>query len=231
MGTRFDPGTRRVLRGFVAAGALAAGACAAPSRSGSQPEEGFEFRSALEPQPPAVATGRLEVIEFFWYGCPHCNSMEPLLARWRARQPPDVVFRKVHAALAPRWSTHQRLFFALRQLGADEALDARVFRAIHVDGLPIDTRDAAADLVAAAGLSRPAFLSAWVSPATDAAIRDADALGQALGISGVPSLAVQGRWVTTPTMAGSYAEALAVVDVLLERERVAARNGASAATR
>ena len=231
MGTRFDPGTRRVLRGLVAVGAVAAGACALPSRSGLQPEEDFEYRAAREPQPPAVTTGRLEVIEFFWYGCPHCNAMEPPLATWRARQPPDVVFRKVHAALAPRWSTHQRLFSTLRQLGADEAIDARVFRAIHADGLPIDTRDAAADLVVAAGLSRSAFLSAWASPATDAAIRDADALGQALGISGVPSLAVQGRWVTTPTMAGSYAEALAVVDALLERERVAARNGAGAAKR
>jgi thiol:disulfide interchange protein DsbA len=222
MGTRFDfdPRSRRFLRGIAAVGALAAGACTAPPRGDVRPpEEGFEFRAAREPQPPEVPAGRLEVLEFFWYGCPHCNAIEPVLTGWRERQPQDVVVRKVHAALAPRWATHQRLFFALRALGAGEAMDARVFRAIHADGLALDSRDAAADLVASAGVSRAAFLAAWDAPATDEAIRRADALARAIGIEGVPSLAVQGRWVTTPTMAGSYAGALAVVDVLLERER------------
>ncbi|MFM1992036.1 MAG: hypothetical protein RJA99_4993 [Pseudomonadota bacterium] len=226
MSTRFDPVTRRLLRGLVAAGALAAGACAAPPRPGNPPEEGFEFRAVREPRPPEVTAGRLEVLEFFWYGCPHCNAFEPLITSWRGRLPRDVVVRKVHAALAPRWAVHQRLFFALRSLGADETMDARVFRAIHVDGLPLDSREAAADLVASAGVSRAAFLAAWEASGVDDAIRHADALVRASGIEGVPALVVQGRWVTTPILAGSYADALAVADVLLERERAAARGPA-----
>jgi protein dithiol oxidoreductase (disulfide-forming) len=220
-----DPTKRTTLGLLLLAGvAGAASGCSTTGARGpaAQPDEGIDYRLAETPQPTRAPPGRIEVAELFWYGCPHCNAMEPGLVEWARRLPADVSFRKVHLGLGPRWVPHQRLFFALERTGRDASLDARIFRAIHVDGRALATRDEAAEVVAAAGVDRGAFVDAWESDAVRAAMREADAFAAALGVQGVPTLVVDGRLVTSPGMTGSYDATLSVVDALLARVRARA---------
>jgi thiol:disulfide interchange protein DsbA len=207
---------------------LAAGCATPPSKPDPNapdepPEEGFEFRT-IDPPQPTVAGDRLEVVEFFWFGCPHCNAMEPMIETWLRSQPGDVVLRHVHPGLTQRWQPQQRLFYALESTGRAEALRAHVFHGIHVGGRRLDERDAVADFVAGLGEDRARFLHAYDSDDVHERMRRADAHARAVRLEGVPGLTVQGRWLTSPGMAGSYAGALEVVDHLLARERIERRS-------
>ena len=214
--TPFPSIRRRRCLGLLAGGAaaLAAGCAATPD---GPPEEGFEYRAV--PQQPARAAGPQEVIEFFWYGCPHCNALEPLLTQWRRDLPADVGFRKVHVGFGERWVPHQQMFYALTALGRADEFGDRIFRALHVDGTNLDDRDRMADFLARSGLDRARFIAAFDSPAVRTEMTRAGELAKALGITGVPSLAVNRRWVTSPSMAVGNAAALKVVDHLLQQER------------
>ncbi|MFN8838983.1 MAG: thiol:disulfide interchange protein DsbA/DsbL [Burkholderiales bacterium] len=219
MARTIDPTKRTTLGLLLFAGAVAGCSTTGARAPGARPDEGIDYRLAETPQPTRAAPGRIEVVELFWYGCPHCNAMEPGLVAWARALPPDVAFRKVHLGLGPRWVPHQRLFCALERVGRDASLDARVFRAIHVDGRALGTRDEAAEVVAASGVDRGAFVDAWESDAVREAMREADAFAAALGVQGVPTLVVDGRLVTSPGMTGSYHATLSVVDALLAKVR------------
>jgi len=216
----FDPSTRRFMKSMVAGGVVLAAGCTTLGGE-SAPEEGFEYRPAVSPVRPD-AGGKLEVVEFFWFGCPHCNAFEPTLKGWLERRPADVAFRKVHVGLSQRWVPHQQLFYSLEQLGRTDGTTDRVFHAIHVDKASLDERDAMADFVAKQGVDRRAFVAAFDSAQVRERMTRADALAAAFKVEGVPSLGVNGKWLTSPGMAGSYADALRVVDFLLARERSAA---------
>ena len=185
-------------RGFVAA-AGAAGAAGLATRSVAQQGggEGIEYRSVKPTAPVDAPAGKVEVIEFFWYGCPHCNALEPLLTQWRRDLPADVGFRKVHVGFGERWVPHQQMFYALTALGRADEFGDRIFRALHVDGTNLDDRDRMADFLARSGLDRARFIAAFDSPAVRTEMTRAGELAKALGITGVPSLAVNRRWVTS----------------------------------
>jgi thiol:disulfide interchange protein DsbA len=202
-------------REFVAAVGLAGVAGTALAQSGSG--EGFEFRSVKPAAPTDAPAGKVEVIEFFWYGCPHCNTLEPALKDWVRRLPQDVVFRKVHVP----WQVqaHQQLYFTLETMGRAEALNERVFAAIHTDRRKLDAPEAMADLLAGHGVDRKAFLDTYASFGVRTRMQRATALAAAYRIDGVPTFGVAGRWVTSPSMVGSNAAALKVVDALIERAR------------
>lgn len=208
-------------------GDAAPASASTPAAASVAPEEGFEYRAAARPVPTATGD-RMEVVEFFWFGCPHCNALEPTLRAWYRGQPGDVALREVHPALAPRWLPQQQLFYALESTGRADALREHVFRAIHVEGRRLDERAGIADFVAGLGEDRVRFLAAFDSEDVRERMRRADAHARAFGLEGVPGLAVEGRWLTSPGMAGSHAAALEVVDYLLERER-ARRTGRPAA--
>lgn len=217
-----DPSLRHFLRMLVAGTAALAAGCAttdsAEPVASQEPEEGFEYRAARQ-QWPTAAAGKLEVAEFFWFGCPHCNAFEPVLADWRRRQPPDVAFRKVHPALGERWLPHQQLFYTLEAMDKAEELNDRIFRAIHVDKIALDSRDQIAAFLEPLGVDRQRFIANFDSTAVRERMAQANRMAEAFGLQGVPGLAVNGRWFTSPALAGSRAEALRVVDYLLERER------------
>lgn len=223
--TQIDCGRRRVVRGFALFTPLVVAGCAATDRApqADSPQEGFEYRAARSPQPAVVTAGRIDVAEFFWFGCPHCNAMEPQVEAWVKRLPPEVAFRKVHVGLSERQQVHQRLFWTLESMGRSPALTPQVFRAIHGDGRELATREQCADFVASRGVDRAAFLAAFDSPAVTDAMARANDFARAMGVEGVPSFAVAGQWLTSPGMAGSYASALSVADTLIARERGARR--------
>ncbi len=217
-----DATTRAMLKAVLAgaAGAALAG-CATPSARGpaTAPDEGIDYRIAGARRPDPAPDGRIEVVELFWYGCPHCAAMEARIVSWAGALPPDVAFRKVHLGLGSRWVPHQRLFFALDRVGRDAAVDARVFGAIHAEGRALATLAEMLEVVGAAGVDRDAFVAAFESAEVSAAMRGADAFAAALGVQGVPTLVVDGRFVTSPGMTGSHAATLSVVDALLSKLR------------
>jgi protein dithiol oxidoreductase (disulfide-forming) len=207
---------RFTRRDFV----LAAGATAVTGTVFAQqpraPVEGAEYRPVSPPQPTEAPPGKVEVVEFFWYGCPHCNALEPVMKDWLKRQPDHVSFRKVHVPFAV--VAHQQLFYTLQALGKADALNDSVFAAIHNEKQRLDRPEAMADFVAKHGVDRKQFLDTYASFGVRTRMQRASQLAAGYRIEGVPAFGVNGRYLTAPSMVGSSAGALRVVESLVERE-------------
>ncbi len=181
-------------------------------------EEGFDYR-VLPITQPIDAKGKVEVIEFFWYGCPHCYEFEPELKGWIKRQNKDVVFKKVPIAFREELMPHSQLFYALETLGKGDALNDKDMFAMHRENKRLLNENEIADWVAAQGVDRNAFLAAYRSFAVLSKARAANQLGNAYRIDGVPTVAVQGKYITSPSIAGSRAKAVNIMDFLVNKVR------------
>ena len=179
-------------------------------------EEGFDYR-VLPITQPIDAKGKVEVIEFFWYGCPHCYEFEPELKGWIKRQNKDVVFKKVPIAFREELMPHSQLFYALEALGKGDTLNDKVMFAMHRENKRLLNENEIADWVAAQGVDRNAFLAAYRSFAVLSKARAANQLGNAYRIDGVPTVAVQGKYITSPSIAGSRAKAVNIMDFLVNK--------------
>jgi len=181
-------------------------------------EEGFDYR-VLPLTQPIDAKGKVEVIEFFWYGCPHCYEFEPELKGWIKRQNKDVVFKKVPIAFREELMPHSQLFYALEALGKGDTLNDKVMFAMHRENKRLLNENEIADWVTAQGVDRNAFLAAYRSFAVLSKARAANQLGNAYRIDGVPTVAVQGKYITSPSIAGSRAKAVNIMDFLVNKVR------------
>jgi thiol:disulfide interchange protein DsbA len=181
-------------------------------------EEGFDYRVLPITQPVDVK-GKVEVLEFFWYGCPHCFEFEPDLKAWLKRQNKDVSFKKIPIAFRDELMPHSLLFYALESLGQGEALNDKVMFAMHRENKRLLNENEIADWVAAQGVDRNAFLAAYRSFAVLSKARAANQLGNAYRIGGVPTLAVQGKYITSPSLAGSRAKSIQVLEFLVNKVR------------
>jgi len=181
-------------------------------------EEGFDYR-ILPIAQPVETKGKVEVIEFFWYGCPHCYDFEPELTSWMKRQPKDVAFRRVPVAFRDDFMPHSQLFYALEALGKGDALNEKVMYAMHKENKRLLTESEIADWVASQGIDRNTFLATYRSFAVASKARAAKQLAEAYRIDGVPTIVMQGKYVTSPSIAGTKAKAIAVMDYLEEKIR------------
>ena len=181
-------------------------------------EEGFDYR-ILPVAQPVETKGKVEVIEFFWYGCPHCYDFEPELSAWVKRQPKDVAFRRVPVAFRDDFLPHSQLFYALEAMGKGDALNEKVMYAIHKENKRLLTETEIADWVASQGVDRNTFLATYRSFAVVSKARAARQLAEAYRVDGVPTIVMQGKYVTSPSIAGSKAKAIAVMDYLEEKIR------------
>ena len=181
-------------------------------------EEGFDYRILPSAQ-PVETKGKVEVIEFFWYGCPHCYDFEPELSAWVKRQPKDVTFRRVPVAFRDDFMPHSQLFYALEAMGKGDALNEKVMYAMHKENKRLLTEPEIADWAASQGLDRNTFLATYRSFAVVSKARVAKQLTEAYRIDGVPTIVMQGRYVTSPSIAGTKAKAIAVMDYLEEKIR------------
>ena len=194
---------------------LAGPGTVSPARA--QALEGRDYRTVSPAAPTDAPPGKIEVVEFFWYGCPHCHSLEPALKEWQPKLAADVIFRKVHVP----WQVpaHQQLFFALDSLGLAETHNDKVFAAIHNDRNRLDKPEAMADLLARHGVDRKQFNDAYASFGVRTRTQRATQLAAAYKIDGVPTFGVAGRFVTSPSMTGSNGAALQMLDTLIDRVR------------
>ena len=183
----------------------------------AQPDEGIDYRLLREPVPTSSA-GKIEVLEFFWYACPHCYHLEPHLAKWKAGLAPDVVFKKVHVAF--RGDTHQKIFYTLEALGQADRLGPRVFDEIHQRGNAMGMLMEVSEWAKKQGLDSAKFESTWNSFGVQTQQKRANALVAGYKVDGVPMFGINGRYITSPAMVGgSHTRALQVVDFLIARER------------
>lgn len=184
--------------------------------------EGKEFVRLSQPQPVSVAPPKVEVVEFFWYACPHCNEFEPMLEAWVAKLPADVVFRRAPVAFRDvPFVAHQKIYYALEAMGQIPALHKKVFAAIHVQRQRMDKPEEIADFMAANGVDRAKFLETYNSFSVQTKSRQAKTLAEAYRIDGVPALGVNGQYYTSGSMAGSLSRSLEVADNLIQRSRKA----------
>jgi thiol:disulfide interchange protein DsbA len=148
--------------------------------------------------PTPIATdnkSRIEVVEFFWYGCPHCYTMEPLLEKWVKEQPRDVDFRRVPAAFNEQWAAAGRVYYALESLGQVERLHKPLFDAIHRDGLRITNPQALAQWLEKNGIDPKKFADTEKSFAVESKMKRARALLEQSRIDGVPALLINGKYI------------------------------------
>jgi thiol:disulfide interchange protein DsbA len=194
--------------------------------------------------PHPVATGeRIEVIEFFWYGCPHCNNLQPLLEAWLKRKPADVELRRIPAIFRESWVPHARLYYTLEALGELGRLHQQVYHAIHVEyrtgtsalqapwsrGPFSDALTSPETTLAWAvhhGIEGSRWKAAYESPEVERKTQESRGQTRAYQIGGTPSLVVDGRYVTSSGMAESMAEVIAILEGLIAMARERRASGA-----
>jgi thiol:disulfide interchange protein DsbA len=181
--------------------------------------EGQHFVRLAQPL-PQPAGGKIEVVEFFWYGCPHCNAFEPMLDAWAKRLPADTGLRRVPVAFREEpFVAHQKIYFALEALGRVDAMHRRVFAAIHNERQRLDKPNDIAAFMGRNGIDSAQFLEAYNSFSVQTKVRQARQLSEGYKIDGVPAMGVGGRFFTSTSLAGSPDRALAVTDFLIQRVR------------
>jgi protein dithiol oxidoreductase (disulfide-forming) len=207
------------------AGCLLAAAALSPAAllaQVKQPEDGAEYLTLKPAVNVNVPPGKVEVIEFFWYSCPHCNAFEPRLEPWVKRLPSDVVMKRVPVAFNAGFVPQQRLFYTLETLGKLDELHEKVFHAIHVEHVPLNQDESILDWVGKQGLDKAKFTEIYNSFDVVSKVRRAIQLQDAFKVQGVPSIGVQGRYYTDGTLAGTNDRVLQVVDYLIAQARKSA---------
>ena len=180
--------------------------------------EGKNYERLKNPQP--VETGKkIEVIEFFSYGCPHCAALEPYLDAWLAKQPPDVAFRRVPVMFQQRWIALAKIYYTLDALGVENKLSPDVFKAIHGAGTPLWDTKPFLDWAASKGLDRKKVEEVFTSFAVDGKVKRAMQLAQQYQIQAVPTVVVDGKFVTSSDRVGTHANLPAALDELVAKAR------------
>ena len=180
---------------------------------------GKDFMKLDRAVPTETEAGKIEVIEFFWYSCSHCNAFEPAFAQWVKNAPKDVVVRRVPVAFREDFAPQQRLYFALEAMGLLDKIHGKVFQAIHVERLPLSTDASILAWVEKQGVDKNKFADTAKSFGVASKLKRAVQLQNDFKIEGVPSLGIAGKYYTDGTLSGSMERALQVTESLLAQVR------------
>ena len=181
-----------------------------------KPVAGTDYAVLETIAPVEAPAGKIEVVEFFWYNCMHCNAFEPILSEWAKKLPKDVAFRRVPVAFNASFAPQQRLYYSLEAMGLLEKVHPKVFAAIHVDKLNLSKGEAITEWIGKNGVDTAKFLVQYNSFGVVTKAQKASQLQNAFKVEGVPALGVAGRFYTDGTMARSMERALLVVQSLLD---------------
>ena len=184
-----------------------------------KPESGSDYLVLDKRAPVEAAAGKIEVVEFFWYSCPHCNAFEPTLDAWIKRIPKDVTVRRVPVAFRDDFVPQQRLYFALEAMGLVEKLHAKVFAAVHVEKQALNKADDIAAWVAKQGVDKAKFLEQYNSFSVSTKSGKGTQLQNTYKVEGVPALGVAGRFYTDGTLSKTMERGLQIVDYLIAEIR------------
>ncbi|MGB6606074.1 MAG: thiol:disulfide interchange protein DsbA/DsbL [Steroidobacteraceae bacterium] len=168
----------------------------APAPAGAQAVEGRDYRTLTPPQPTSSPPGKIELIEFFSYGCPHCNDFYPLITAWLAKQPKDIFFKRVPVGFGrPQWVNLARAYYALLDTGDLDRLDGALFHAIHAEHLQLYELETLATWVGKHGGDADKFTNAYASFGVNNQTVQADQMAEDYQVTGIPTLAVGGSYV------------------------------------
>jgi thiol:disulfide interchange protein DsbA len=181
-----------------------------------------EWGEGWDPIDPPVATtapdGKIEVIEFFWYGCPHCYQLEPQLEAWLEHKPDNVSFIRVPAPLNNKWTVHAQFYYAAEILGVADKLHAPLFKAMHEEKRKLFDKESLIDFAVEQGVDRQKFVDALNSFGVYVKVQNARKLGQRYQLDGVPAMGINGKYKTSGSLAGSYSKMFEIVSQLVSKE-------------
>lgn len=186
---------------------------------GKPPQDGVDYLTLDKAATLEAPAGRIEVVEFFWYSCPHCFRFEPQLEAWLKKLPKDVFFRRAPVSFRPDFEPQQKLYYTLEAMGKVEAMQKKVFDAIHVEKQPLTTADQIIAWAGVQGLDKAKFAETYNSFPVATKVRKATQLQDQYKVQGVPALGVAGKYYTDGTQAGTMERALVVTDFLVASAR------------
>jgi thiol:disulfide interchange protein DsbA len=190
----------RLLR-LAAACLFAAAISGAAFASPANPQSGVDYVTLAQPQPVQAAGKKVEVIEFFMYHCPVCNGLESGFEEWVRKQGDRIQVRRIHMPYTGANDPEAHLYLTLEALGRLGDMHAKVFNAVHQQHIRLNKDDAIIDWVATNGIDRTAFLNAWNSFGVNIKLRQLDKVIAAYKVESVPTIIVDGRYMTSPSMA------------------------------
>jgi len=211
---------RRAAIALLARGGLALASLALAGRASAQEvraRQNIEYR--LIPVQPVETGANIEVIDFFWYGCPYCNELQPALEDWIKRKSADVAVRRVPVILKDNWAPHARIYYTLDLLGEVERLHQKVYHSYHVEELAMSKPDVMEQWAAKNGIERRRWIDAYFSPEVDGRIARAFQATKRYDIQGTPSLVVDGRYLTSSSMTPTVRGMIPVVEDLVRLAR------------
>ena len=185
--------------------------------SSSTQAESSGYEELSRPQ-PTQTPDKVEVIEFFWYGCPHCYSFEPALSEWLKNKPENVEFIRIPAVFSKLWGKHAKAYYTAEALGVVDKVHADFFDAIQNKRQKLTSEDDLADFFAAHGVDKQAFHEAYNSFLVDAKLRQAQAMAPRYGVTGVPAIIVNGKYKVTASLAKSQDNMINVMNELIKKE-------------
>ncbi|MCK5382234.1 MAG: thiol:disulfide interchange protein DsbA/DsbL [Gammaproteobacteria bacterium] len=196
-----------VLPCFMVAGALA-----------GDYTEGKEYSRLKTPQPTSTGDS-IEVVELFWYGCPHCYRLEPVLEEWLASKPGDVEFIRIPAVLGPNWVLYGKAYYTAEFLGVSDKIHTALFNAIHKDKKKIPDVASLQALFVEQGVSAEDFDNTFNSFAVNVKMNNAKQMTKRYAVTGVPTIVVNGKYNTSASQAGSNQNIINIMDYLIAQER------------
>jgi thiol:disulfide interchange protein DsbA len=204
------------------AATAALGASALPTLAQAQAkafQNGTDFLTLGKPAPIEAPAGQIEVVEFFWYNCPHCNVFEPMFDAWAKKMPKDVSVRRVPVSFRADFEPQQRLYYVLESLGKVDELHKKVFNAIHVEKQQLTSADQITAWAEKQGIPKARFVELYNSFSISTKARKATQLQDAYAVDGVPALGIHGRYFTSGTQAKTLERSLQVADYLIAQSR------------
>jgi len=209
----------RLLLPLFAALAIIATPVSAADPAKQPIREGGQYHRIDPAVPTEVEPGQIEVIEMFFYACPHCNELDPKIEAWRKRQPDDVVFRRVPAIAGPTWADQARAYYIAEELGILDSFHRAFFDSIHKDGKQYYNRMALIQFFVSQGIDGNKVAAVYGSPEIAAKANQARVLTVKYGINGVPAMIIDGRYKTASYYTRNLDEMLTVTDQLIDKAR------------
>lgn len=179
--------------------------------------QGVEYE-IINPAQPTETGNKVEVVELFWYGCPHCYRFEPHLAKWLKNIPPNASFRRMPAIFRSSWDIHARAFYTAEALGVVDKIHSPLFHAMHSERKKMNTKEALREFFGKYGVKAKDFDDTFDSFSINAKVQRSRVMSRRYGIQGVPSVVVNGKYRVNGTSAGGNQNIMKVVDYLIQKE-------------